>query len=280
MLPVFYVGKVRMHRTISAMLGCIVVVLLAASIRHGNTRQCLVYLAAVAISVVAIDAMSFARQASSAPIPVRDPRLESLVLVGFGLIALAWLTGRFVFNFRPESGGLRLAWIVIGLGAVFSILPALFLFSRHCGPADLGLRFRGVTAALPVLAIFAGLTFALSRHTITWSGALAEAGSPLGLVQVALLACLPEEFFRFAWQTRIGAWMKNPAVGWLIASIAWAMLHGPVDYSQSHSTVEATLSVIDIVPLGLLWGYLTHRTGSFLPSMLLHGLNFLGLQNL
>ena len=74
--------------------------------------------------------------------------------------------------------------------------------------------------------------------------------------------------------------MKNPAFGWLISSIAWAMLHGPVAYSQSHSTVQAMLSVIDIVPLGLLWGYLTHRTGSFLPSMLLHGLNFWGLQNL
>jgi membrane protease YdiL (CAAX protease family) len=145
MLPVFYAGQVRMHRTISAMLGCIVVVLLAASTRHGNTSQCLVYLAAVAISVV---------------------------------------------------------------------------------------------------------------------------------------ECLPEEFFRFAWQTRIGAWMKNPAAGWLIASMAWAVLHGPVDYSQSHSTVEAMLSVIDIVPLGLLWGYLSHRTGSFLPSVLLHGLNFWGLQNL
>jgi hypothetical protein len=238
MLPVFYAGQVREHRAISAILGCIVVVLLAASIRHGNNTQSLVYLAAVAISVVAIDAMAFARQASSTPVPVRDPRLESLVLIGFGLIALAWLTSRFVFNYRPESGGLRLAWIVIGLGAVFSILPALFLFSRRYGPADLGLRFRGVTTALPVLAIFAGATLALSGHTITWAGALAEAGSPLGLVQTAISACVPEEFFRFVWQTRIGTWMKNPAVGWLIASIAWAMLHGPVDYSQTHSTVE------------------------------------------
>jgi membrane protease YdiL (CAAX protease family) len=280
MLLVFYAGQVRKHRTISAMLGCVVVVVLAASIRQGNSRQSLAYLAAVAISVAAIDAMSFARDSKLAAIPVRDPRLESVVLIGFGLIALAWLTSRFVFNYRPESGGLRLAWIAIGLGAVFSILPALFLFGRRYGPADLGLRFRGVTTALPVLAIFAVITFALSRHSITWFGALAEAGSPFGLVQTAISASVPEEFFRFAWQTRIGSWMKNPAVGWLIASFAWAVLHGPVDLSQSHSTVEAALGVIDILPLGLLWGYLTHRTGSSLPSMLLHGLNFWGLQNL
>ena len=36
----------------------------------------------------------------------------------------------------------------------------------------------------------------------------------------------------------------------------------------------------DIVPLGLLWGYLTHRTGSFLPSVVLHATNIWGLQNL
>jgi membrane protease YdiL (CAAX protease family) len=279
MLAIFYAGLVRKHSGISAILGCIVIVLLAASIRRANTKQSLAYLAAVAISVVAIDVVSRARQPSPKPFPVRNARFESLVLVVFGLIALAWLTSRFVFNYRPEAGGLRLAWIGIGLGAVFSILPALFLFWRGYRPADLGLRFRGVLVAFPVLAIFAAITFTFSRNSITWSGALEEAGSPLGLLPMAISACLPEEFFRFAWQTRIGAWMKSPAVGWLIASIAWAALHGPVDYDQSHSTVEAMLGVINIVPLGLLWGYLTHRTGSFLPSMLLHGLNFWGLQN-
>jgi membrane protease YdiL (CAAX protease family) len=279
LLPVFYASLVRKHSGIFAILGCIVFVLLAAAIWRGNIKQSLAYLAAVAISVVAIDGMSHLRQSSPKPLPVRDPRLESMVLIVLGLIALAWLTSRFVFDYRPEAGALRFAWIVIGLGAVFSILPALFLFCRRYTPADLGLKFQGVIVALPVLAIFAAITFTFSRDSITWSRALAEAGSPLGFVLTAISACLPEEFFRIVWQTRIGAWMKNPAVGWLIASIAWAALHVPVDYSQSHSTVKAMLGIINIVPLGLLWGYLTHRTGSFLPSMLLHGLNLWGLQN-
>lgn len=272
-------SDMRKHGPIVAILVSNAVVLLVAAIWHGKTLQALAYLAAVAISVVAIDAMSF-RQPKRPPIPVRDPRLESMALIGFGLIAVGWLFCRFVLDYRPPPGAFRLAWIVIGLGSVFSILPALFLLSRRYGVADLGLRFRGTATALPVLAIFAGFTFAFSRHSITWSGALAEAGSPMGFVLTAISACLPEEFFRFAWQTRIGAWMKNPAAGWLIASMAWALLHGPIDYSQSHSIVEAELSVIDIVPLGLLWGYLTHRTGSFVPSMLLHGVNLWGLQNL
>jgi hypothetical protein len=165
MLPVFYVRLVRKHSGISAILGCIVFVLLAASIRRANTEQSLAYLAAVAISVVAIDVMSHIWQASPKPFPVRDSRLESLVLIVFGLIAFAWLTSRFVFNYRPEAGGLRLVWISIGLGAVFNILPALFLFSRGYGPAALGLRFRGVIVVFPVLAIFAAITFALSRNS-------------------------------------------------------------------------------------------------------------------
>jgi membrane protease YdiL (CAAX protease family) len=254
-------------------------VLLAASIRRGGTKQSLAYLAAVAIGVVAIDATLLALRASPKPIPVRNPRLESLVLIVFGLIALGWLTSRFVFNYRPEAGPFRLVWMAVGLGGVFFVIPTLFLFSRRYWPADLGLRLQGLVVAFPVLATFAAIAFAFSRQSITWSGALKEAGSPLGLVQTAISACLPEEFFRFAWQTRLGAWMRNPAVGWLIASIAWAALHGPVDYSESHSSVQALIGVMNIVPLGLLWGYLTHRTGSFLPSMLLHGLNLWGLQN-
>jgi membrane protease YdiL (CAAX protease family) len=279
MLRSFYLEQLREHWAIAGILGCNVIVVLASAISRGQTRQALAYLAAVAISFVVIDALSFAQGAKAPLIPVRNPRFESLALIGFWVIALAWLAGRFVFNNLPGQGLLRLASLVIGLGSVFAILPALFLFSRRYSPADLGLRLRGIAIALPVLAIFAGITFAFSRQSITWSGIWKEEGSLLAIVQTAISACLPEEFFRFAWQTRIGAWMKKPEAGWLIASIAWAMLHGPIDYSQSHSAPEVALGVINIVPLGLLWGYLARRTGSFVPSMLLHGLNFWGLQN-
>jgi len=279
MLPGFYAGLVRNHPFISAILGCIVVAVLGASIPHGNAKQSLAYLTAVTLSVVVIDVMCLRGQARPAQIPVRDSGLESLVLIVCWVTALAFLTCRFVFNYRPTGVGLRLAWIVIGLGTVFAVIPALFLLGRRYWPADLGLRFPGVVVALPVLAIFATITFFFSRHSITWSRALEESGSPMGLAQTAISACVPEEFFRTAWQTRVGTWLKNPATGWLTGSIAWAALHGPIAYSHSHSLAESTLGVMNIVPLGLLWGYLTHRTGSFLPSMLLHGLNFWGLQN-
>jgi membrane protease YdiL (CAAX protease family) len=43
--------------------------------------------------------------------------------------------------------------------------------------------------------------------------------------------------------------------------------------------LETALSSIRIIPIGLVWGYLTHRTKSFVPATLVHGANFWGLQN-
>jgi membrane protease YdiL (CAAX protease family) len=34
------------------------------------------------------------------------------------------------------------------------------------------------------------------------------------------------------------------------------------------------------MPLGFLWGYITHRTKSLFPSIVIHALNLWGLQNL
>jgi hypothetical protein len=39
------------------------------------------------------------------------------------------------------------------------------------------------------------------------------------------------------------------------------------------------MSSVRIIPIGLMCGYLTHRTKSIIPSVLVHGSNFWGLQN-
>lgn len=93
-------------------------------------------------------------------------------------------------------------------------------------------------------------------------------------------AALPEEFLRFAWQTRVSALFANRTTGWLVATMIWAMLHAPKIWSESHSLIGTSMGVVSIVPLGLLWGYLTHRMRSFLPSMLVHATDVWGLQNL
>ena len=186
----------------------------------------------------------------------------------------------FVLNSRPSSAPGLLILIVFGLGSVMSLTLAVFLIARRYRPSELGVRFRGLGPAAATMLVFAVLTLAFARSGVTLAGAYAESGSALAMLWVGLTAAVPEEFFRFVWQTRVAAMARSPAVGWLVASTLWAILHGPMFWSQSHSAWHAAIGVIDIIPLGLLWGYLTHRTGSFLPAMLLHLTNLWGLQNL
>lgn len=78
-----------------------------------------------------------------------------------------------------------------------------------------------------------------------------------------LLAAVPEEFLRFALQTRIGALVRNLAAGWFLATFAWAALHGPTDWHDSKDLHTTILGVVNIMPLGLLWGYITYRRAAF-----------------
>lgn len=276
----FYANLVRRHSTVSGVLAAVAMTILAAAIARGHVGQAVAYLSAVSVGVIAIDVVSLLdRQARTRTTPVRHPPLESLMLFACWAIAIAWLTGRFVFDYRPASAPLRLLWVTCGLGSVFSVMPALFLLARRYWPTDLGLRFSGIVTALPVLVVFAAIALIFSRGSMTWAE-IRQGNTTMGIVLMTLSAAVPEEFFRFVWQTRLAAWARNPAVGWMIATVAWAMLHGPKDFSESRSLTTAAVDVVNIVPLGLLWGYLSHRTSSFLPSLLLHGMNVWGLQNL
>ena len=276
-----YAADVLRHRPgISlALAGLAVAILVNAFVQHDLGRA-LLYLAVIAVSVVLIDITLVRWPVPTRPVPVRNARAEAVLLIGSFALGLFWLTGRFVWSLRPEPGLLRLVWLAILVGCAFNALPAIVLLARRYRITDLGLRIAGLQAVPLVIATFAGATFALSPASITWHGALEETGSIGALIGTALLAAVPEEFFRFAWQTRVGAWLKDPAVGWLVASACWALLHAPKDWAESHSLVATLMGVVNIIPLGLLWGYLTHRTGSMLPAIALHATNLWGLQNL
>jgi membrane protease YdiL (CAAX protease family) len=88
-----------------------------------------------------------------------------------------------------------------------------------------------------------------------------EFGSVTSLIGSGLLAAFSEEFLRMTWQTRQGALLKNPAA-WFITAWIWSLLHFP-NYGSLHSCLE-------IVPEGLMWGYVMFRTRSLLPTMILH----------
>lgn len=91
------------------------------------------------------------------------------------------------------------------------------------------------------------------------------------------MAGLPEEFVRMLIQTRYAAVVKNDASGWLAASILWSLLHIPRFYYDGHDLEDALLNSIFILPLGLLLGYMIHRTKCIVPAVIVHATNLWGL---
>jgi len=275
------VDDLRRHRGIALGLGVVAAVILVNAAVRQDIGRAVLYLTVIALGVVAIDLVLARWPAATRVVPVRGAGAELIVLAASFLGGLAWLYGRFVRDYRPGPGPLRLVWLFILIGCVFNVLPALVLLARRYGLGDLGLRWTGMQAAPLVMAIFAIAATVWSPGTMTWRALLEESGGSIAsFVGTALLAAVPEEFFRVVWQTRLGAWLDRPAVGWFVASILWALLHAPKEWDESHSLSITLMGVVNIVPLGLLWGYLSHRSRSMLPSVVLHATNLWGLQNL
>jgi membrane protease YdiL (CAAX protease family) len=250
--------------------------ILATGVARGRELQAIAYLLAIALSVLAIDAVLLRRPVAVKPLPIRHARAELFIAFLSFLVALAWLCSRFVAAYTIPSVILRLA----AVSAVFNIPLALAVLILRYWPGDLGFRFRGFVPVPLVILCFGVLAAVCSPSSITLKEAYQEAGSSGGLLWMSFgEAALPEEFFRFVWQTRAEVSLDNRAAGWLMASVLWAVLHMPIAFGDSHSLTGTLTYALCIVPLGLLWGYLTMRTPSILPSVLLHGLNIWGLQN-
>jgi membrane protease YdiL (CAAX protease family) len=129
-----------------------------------------------------------------------------------------------------------------------------------------------------------GLTglFALifNRSGILWEQEMKEEGGFFGLIFRGIIgAALVEEFYRFVIQTRFENSYRTIGINILFASTIWAFMHFPVTYFKSREILNTLIYCIQIIPLGFIWGYLTQRTKSILPSIMVHGLNLWGFQN-
>jgi len=189
--------------------------------------------------------------------------------------------GAFPRPLRPRKPGKQ---IVLGgrvRVVVFNIGLALFeLLVMRYGLKDLGIRFWGL-APVPGVVLCFGATAFISHSGVTWHEVVGEVNGRAWLVPIVsfLVAALPEEFLRMIWQTRLGAVLNSPATGWVAASVVWAFLHVPNFTADSGHCLQWLRIAFELVPLGLLWGYATHRSQSILPAVCLHGTNFWGLHN-
>jgi len=214
--------------------------------------------------------------AASSPTEVRVVDRDRISMLERGLAA-----GAFPRPLRPRKPGKQ---IVLGgrvRVVVFNIGLALFeLLVMRYGLKDLGIRFWGL-APVPGVVLCFGATAFISHSGVTWHEVVGEVNGRAWLVPIVsfLVAALPEEFLRMIWQTRLGAVLNSPATGWVAASVVWAFLHVPNFTADSGHCLQWLRIAFELVPLGLLWGYATHRSQSILPAVCLHGTNFWGLHN-
>jgi hypothetical protein len=272
-----YLAKLRRHPGCAAFLLTLTIALAADALRRNMLGRTIVYCVAVALSVLAIDAVLSQWPVNVQPIPVRSPLLETAVAAIIIAVGFGCLSALFIAQYRPSSTLGRFLFVAIGLGSAFGATLAIFLLTRRYGLSDLGVRSDRLLLALPVGAIFVALASTFARGSIL--NVVQSRESFTAWMTAVPVAAVSEEFLRFVWQTRLAALRGNKAVGWIIASCAWAIMHGPRFWAEN-GFLHGSLGVVNIIPIGLLFGYLTHRSQSFLPAAFTHATNVWGLQNL
>jgi membrane protease YdiL (CAAX protease family) len=275
-----YLDLIHRHRVIAALLVITSAAVVGQAFWFGKLPQRLAYLAAIAFSVLVLDLL-YGRHRPS-PLPVRRPGLELTVAAICLLIVFSWLYVHFSSVPTGSPGLVTVLFRLAGLLFAFNIPIALMdLLALRYRLGDLGFRFpvRGLLAVPLILSGFFGLGH-LSGAGLTLGEFIHEEGSLWRALPAAIfISSLPEEFFRMTWQTRLGAVTHNAAAAWFLTAAFWAFLHAPEFNAGAATWTPALIGCVNLVPLGLLWGYVLHRTRSLVPSLVLHSFNFSGLQN-
>lgn len=250
---------------------------------HGKVIEACFYLLAMWFFSLFADmyAVQEKVKATAGDFIVRDPKKETFYFLICLLLGQVFFFFRFsgVVVWESLNGILKLAIFPLIIFVFPIALAAIMLKLKYKLP-ELGIKWRGLILVVPVIIISAAINRLVSPESLTWDALMKEEGSIAGMFFSGIIvAGLSEEFFRMIGQTRIGAFLKNKALGWYIASFIWAFMHLPKWYSDDHDLNEAIMGSLRIIPIGLMWGYLTHRTKSILPSVIVHGTNFWGLQN-
>lgn len=278
-----FAGALRRHPLVASGLLLTAGVVVARAFERGRGAKAVAYVVAMVICVVLTDVI-MARRTPAEPASVRSPTRESAFLAGgivLGGVAL-WLhkTSPGLAEHRPW---LRVLLAMLIFGFVFPVVPMIYLLARRYRLRDLGFAPSGLRDAAwlvpPLLLVTAAAAFLTHPEGVTLMRGLDQFGSVVPLVAATFVgAALPEELFRLLVQSRLGR-VFNPASGWFIASVAWAFVHMPAWYAEGGDLLGAALGCVRIVPLGLMWGYVTYRTGSIWSVWVLHGANLWGLQN-
>jgi membrane protease YdiL (CAAX protease family) len=276
----FQVDRIRRNLLTFVLIALTAVTVLYVGFRHHAVKQAIAYLLVMWLCSCFVDLYAIKRSARN-DFPVRNPKRETLYFLLCTALGLVFFYLRFsgAVGWAHLNPFIKLALIPLVL-FVYPVGLAVIMLLLKYKPRDLGLRLQGFIVVIPVIAVSVITNRLVSPQSLTWNMVVAEGGGIAGaLFSGFILAGLSEEFFRLIGQTRIGAFLGNKGAGWFITTLIWALMHAPKWYAEGHDVAEALLSSIRIIPIGLMWGYITHRTGSILPAVVVHGTNYWGLQN-
>lgn len=246
---------------------------------EAHRMKALAYLVALGLGIFITDLITVWKP-NAPELPVRAPQREALIVLGCAALGYLTLSARFVFFDWPALPGLVKLAIIPFFAFVFPITLAIIMLWLRYRPRELGFQWRASSFVfLPVLCITALTAYLVAPQDLTLPLILKEEGVMGILLDGFIMAALSEEFLRVLMQTRMTAWLKNPGIAWFIAAVIWSVMHLPKWIGDGGSAFEGLMGSLHIVPIGLLWGYMTYRTKSIFPAILVHGMNVWGLQN-
>ncbi len=229
------------------------------------------------------DMITDARPLLAIGFPIKKPvKWELLTILVCTTLGVIFLVIRFHGSWETMKPLLKLLLIPLILFTFPIVLALIYLFRYKYKPWELGVNVQYWYVALIIHFIVGGVTLWLAPGVSHWKEAFRDMGI-LNMLFVGLVsAALPEEFLRLLLQTRLGKAFNNIGLGFVAASFIWAAMHIPSE-SQHEKIInwtDASIRTATLMPIGFLWGYVTHRTKSLIPSVLIHGFNLWGLQNM
>ncbi len=271
------VNQVKNNKSISVALLLLALMVVYIGYQSGHLKQSLVYLPALWLCTFIIDLYLFWKP-SQQTFEVKNSKRESLYIILSAILGSVFLLIRFSGHWEQFTGLTKLMVMPLLL-CTFPIALAVIMLVLKYKPKDLGFRLPFLIPALPVIFIIGLSTYFIAPLNIKFTEAISQEGLLATLFTGIITAALAEEFWRLLAQTRLAVLFNNAALGWLIASIIWAFMHTPKWYYESHNFYETIFGAIRIIPIGLMWGYMTYKTKSIFPAILVHGTNLWGLQN-
>jgi membrane protease YdiL (CAAX protease family) len=241
------------------------------------------YVFAVWLGAFATDLVIAIHPKPAIGFPIKHAVMKEVsVILGCTFLGMVFLSIRFIGNqWETMLPVYRLICSSLLLFTFPILLALIYLIYYRYRPKELGINLHYWYLPLLIHLIFGGITLAVVPRNSHWHSFIGQYGILGALFTGLITAALPEEFTRMLLQTRLGSAFCNKGLGFVIATFIWACMHIPINLHQDPRTsfVSVLSGSLAVMPIGFLWGYLTHRTKSLLPAVFVHGPNFWGLQN-